>query len=180
MLLAASPPRLTSEAPTSGLLSSGARPRSLRPVDFALCAARLGRGLRLGHIFGRQNAARFGFQIDFQLVQAFEVARRGWADRAPNHRRRRAAGRNRLPALTSLAGPAPLSSGERSRSASRSNSALPMIVLGGRPDRAAQLGFAEQDGIFVDIDGIVVIERQGVVGAFIRARRRSVRRHRPG
>ena len=33
---------------------------------------------------------------------------------------------------TSLAGPAPLSIGERSRSASRSSSALPMIVLGDR------------------------------------------------
>src|SRR4051794_15074827 len=113
------------------LLPSGARSRSLISEDLldaaasfaAACALATSEGARI-----RLDSASKSTSSSFRPAKS--------PDGLGRSRPRSSSASERpdsLASLTSLAGPAPLSSGDRSRSASRSRSAFPMIVLGGRP-----------------------------------------------
>ena len=63
-MLSSTPPGLLSEAASSRSLNSG----GLGPSDFAFAGF-----LRFGDVLGREDAARLGFEVDFQLVEVAKI-----------------------------------------------------------------------------------------------------------
>src|SRR4051812_6894547 len=131
-------PRPTSEVDTLMLLPSGARSRSLRPEDLLNSAAALllaAASLAAACALATSEGARIRLDCASRSTSSSwrpEKSPDGLGKSRPSSSSARERPES-LASRTSLAGPAPLSSGERSRSASRSRSAFPMIVLGGRP-----------------------------------------------
>ena len=156
------------------------RGREFEIAHYALLARRgrfLARGgslcsrLRFGNVLRRQDAARFGFEVHFQLFQSFKIARRAWQVEAEIVVAARLEVRIHSPALRRLLDPHAF--------VQRRHVEIGIQVEIGLADdrarrparRVAKLGFAEQNRIGVNIDRVILVERKRIVGSVVDALR---------